>query len=1097
MKTLSTQKWFLLIATCLIMGTPGFLKAQEPPKEFEKVKLLKGYVKRISGDTIAYFSFNPLARNSMLTRCTGGDMDIRWQTEPIPADAKGDYAYFIWISSYSTFTGSGARNYDFSINGLKYFTFRSSPDKSWKVKSADGTELTFQWMQDDLARDATGYCYLRVPLSKFKKGEPLELKVVGEKARVSDWFMTFMYDMKDRSVEVLSLPVLAEVENRRCQMVFVGVNYLGNKGKLNISVEGAAPVVSKLKLGTNNFEFAVPAVDQNKEITVNIAIDGVAMTPVKTILKPVRTMTIYLLPHSHNDIGYTDLQPVVLKKQVKNIYDALDLIKQTATYPDEASFKWNVEVLWAVETFLETATPEKQKEFIDAVRNGRIGLQGLYLNMLTGIMRPEEFYRLTGFAQKLKEKYGFDINSAMMSDVPGLTWNMVPTLAQVGIKYFSNGPNGPWTGGDRVGPSNHAWADRPFYWTSQSGKEKILFWMTGFGYGSLFKGVSAKNPNRVDYLKSLQKYFDWLDEISYPYTIMHMRHTVNGDNGTVDSDLSNDVLNWNKKYISPRFIVATSSKMFEDFEKKYGNSIPSFSGDFTPYWEDGALSSAYELGLTRRASEKLVQAEALSALLDPASYNNEKYYKAWKEVLLFDEHTWGAWNSIQQPDSQLATGQWKIKQQFAFDAVAKADELYSAITTNPAAGNNKSVFDVINTCSWARTGLVVIPKSESRAGSKITGSDGKEIFSQRLANGDLIFLATDIPPLGARRFRLEPGTPAYPVPFTIKGSAISDDGVTLQLNAMTGAVSRLSFAGNKVEYVDTTALSGLNEYLYVPGLNPQEALKNGKTSIKVKEIGPLVASFLVESEAPGCRNLIREVRIIHGLNQVEIINTLDKEKVRSKESVHFGFPFRIPEAVVRYDLGYGMVRPEADQLPGSCKDFYSVQRWVDLSNQDYGLTMTVDEAPLIEVGEMRNEDPVAFPLKWKIRQEPSSTIFSYVMNNYWHTNYKADQEGVSTYHYAIRSHGIFNQADAARFGTEQSQPLVLRRASEDQPVMESLFTVSSANVLVTYLKPMPGGGYLVRLYNAGGSPEEVKLTFRKDQKVVSLQAYEVVTINIP
>lgn len=1087
MKTRSPLNYFLTIATCLILGNPGTLTAQETTREFENARLLKGFVKRISGDTLTYYSFNPLARTAMLTRCTGGEMAIQWQTEAIPADSKGEFAYFIWISSYSTYTGSGARNFDFFINGLKCLTFRTSPEKSWKEKSADGTELTFQLVQEDLARDANGYCYLRVPLSKFKKGEPLVLKVVGEKARVSDWFMTFMYDMKDRSVAVLSLPVLTEVENRRFQIVFVGVNYLGNKGKLNIKVEGASPVESKLHLGANNFEFAVPAVGQKKEIAVTVSIDGIALAPIKTLLKPVRPMTIYLLPHSHNDIGYTDLQTNVLKKQVKNIYDALDLIRQTADYPPEASFKWNVEVLWAVESFLETATPEKQQEFIGAVRSGRIGLQGLYLNMLTGIMRPEEFFRLTGFARNLKEKYGFEINSAMMSDVPGLTWNVVPALAQTGIRYFSNGPNGPWTGGDRVGPSNHAWADRPFYWTSQSGNEKILFWMTGFGYGSLFKGVSEQNPARLDYLKSLQNYFDWLDEISYPYEMIQMRHTVNGDNGTVDAELSRDVVNWNKKYVSPRFEVATSSKMFEDFEKRYGNSIPSFSGDFTPFWEDGALSSAYELGLTRRASEKLVRSEALFALLAPGSYDEEKFYQAWKNVLLFDEHTWGAWNSIQQPDSQQVTGQWEIKRQFAWDAAAQADELLAASLANPAAETGSASFDVINTCSWVRSGLVIIPKSQSLTGDKIVGMDGNAVVSQRLSNGDLAFMATGIPPLGARRFRLEAGTPAYPVPFRITGHSISDESVTLQLNPITGSISRLSFSSPKVEFVDTTAFSGLNEYVYVEGLNPLEAVKSGKTVISLKENGPLVASFLVESEAPGCRSLKREVRIIHGLNQVELINTLDKEMVRAKESVHFGFPFRIPEAVVRYDLGFGVVRPESDQLPGSCKDYYSAQRWVDLSNQEYGLTMSVDEAPLIEVKEMRNEDPVAFPMKWKTRQEPSSTIFSYVMNNYWHTNYKADQEGVSVYHYAIQPHGVYNQVDATRFGAGQSQPLVLRRVTDNQPVMEPLFTVSPSGVIVSYLKPLgKAKGFLVRLYNAGGKPEEVRVSLRKDLKSVWL-----------
>ena len=69
-------------------------------------------------------------------------------------------------------------------------------------------------------------------------------------------------------------------------------------------------------------------------------------------LKPVRKWVVYLLPHSHVDIGYTQLQADVEKKQWQNIDAALELIRKTADYPPEARFKWNAEVLWAVDSYL-------------------------------------------------------------------------------------------------------------------------------------------------------------------------------------------------------------------------------------------------------------------------------------------------------------------------------------------------------------------------------------------------------------------------------------------------------------------------------------------------------------------------------------------------------------------------------------------------------------------------------------------------------------------------------------------------------------------------------------------------------------------------
>lgn len=58
-----------------------------------------------------------------------------------------------------------------------------------------------------------------------------------------------------------------------------------------------------------------------------------------------------------------------------------------------------------------------------------------------------------------------------------------------------------------------------------------------------------------------------------------------------------------------------------------------------------------------------------------------------------------------------------------------------------------------------------------------------------------------------------------------------------------------------------------------------------------------------------------------------------------------------------------------------------------VSNRDYGVTWSAGNAPLIEIGAITAEQP------WMKTIEPSSSFYSYVMNNYWHTNYKADQEG--------------------------------------------------------------------------------------------------------
>ena len=90
---------------------------------------------------------------------------------------------------------------------------------------------------------------------------------------------------------------------------------------------------------------------------------------------------------------------------------------------------------------------------------GWIELDGLFGNELTGLCRPEELMQLMEASRKAAELCGVAVESAMISDVPGYTWGLVPVMAQYGIKYFSIGTNTF----HRIGDIIETWGDRPFY----------------------------------------------------------------------------------------------------------------------------------------------------------------------------------------------------------------------------------------------------------------------------------------------------------------------------------------------------------------------------------------------------------------------------------------------------------------------------------------------------------------------------------------------------------------------------------------------------------------------------------------------------------
>jgi alpha-mannosidase len=597
------------------------------------------------------------------------------------------------------------------------------------------------------------------------------------------------------------------------------------------------------------------------------------------------------------------------------------------------------------------------------------------------------------------------------------------------------------------------------------------------------EGYSWFHGERLRHGRKVIDYLGRLDSSEYPYDIAMLRYSIGGDNGPPDPEMCEFVKDWNSRYPYPKLVIATTSEMFREFEKRYADVIPAVTGDFTPYWEDGAASSARETGFNREAAERLTQAERLWAMLDPESYPADEFYEAWRDVILYDEHTWGAHNSISAPEGEFAKGQWRIKQAFALDADRQSRELLDeAVKGLATASDQVRAALVFNTSSWPRTDLVVVPKDWRLPGDFVKGLKGEPVASQRLSTGELAFIAKDVPPMGAARFTFHAGNAHVSGSASAKGAQLSNGLLTVAIDETTGAIASLKSKGTPVDLVNDAGGLGLNDYFYVAGRDPKEPQRNDAVRISVKENGPLVASLLIESDAPGCHKLTREISVIAGCDRVDIINVIDKENIYNQEAVHLAFPFNVPDGVMRMDVPWAVVRPETDQMDGSCKNYFTVQRWVDVSNREFGATWATVDAPLIEVGAITC-DPVV--VGWLKQIEPSTTFYSYVMNNYWETNYKAGQEGPTTFRYSIQPHGPFDPAAAARFGTDRSQPLIVVPA-DDEPGRPPFLRVEPSGVVLTALKPSEdGNAWIVRLFGASGRPERAILTWgeRKDMKL--------------
>lgn len=1064
-----------ILATIILILSMSSMLVFAQSNKYQQNLYFSGYERPVEGQLIAYHSFHPEASQALISRCTDGNMPISWKTDaPEIYNNSREIIYFTWLCSFSSGTSTGNHRFMMKINGqeIGYFiTYKDSSNISWyPSKPNQLISLTFLLINKDHVNDCHGYMSLGIPAS-IANGDSITIEISGAADNSRDWYMTYMHSLKTSLTASISPTVILKDSIRYREMNFfiesplpsVQANIsIRNKqiaivdaGYKNVIEHGPASVGSALFPESefpDSIQISVKILDQliNKTLYCNrVSID-----------------TIFLITHSHNDIGYTDIQPNILKLQTDNLSEALLLIKASRDYPDGSRYKWNSEINWPLEIFLEKASVLEKNQMIYEIRQGNIGVNGTYCNQMTGNCKAEELMRLTETCRKFRDLYGIQIKSAMISDIPGLSWSMVSALHQSGIRYLSSGPN-PF---DRIGWSTHAFGDKPFYWISQSGKEKILVWVAGKGYSMFHQNSTIEAFSTFP--DKLFNYINLLNDSSYPYNMLQLRVALYSDNGPNDSTLSNYVRKWNEYYLKPKLVIATTDEMFQAFERRYADSIPYYSGDYTPYWEDGALSTAYELGLNRNNSEKLNQLEIAYCVLDPAAYNNELFYKAWKNIALFSEHTWGAFNSISDPDNENVKAQWHYKQQYAIIA----DSMTTALSSQLLPQNSNGYFEVINTLSNPRSGILTLFPNEQYSDVIILDEQNREVPSQLMADGRIIFYASNIPALGSSFYRIKKRKKPRAT-MICKGNSIESPNYRIEIDLKTGAVISLYDKSTKQELCNN---QGINKYIYTLGLNANHPEFSYDPLVRITAAGPLVYEMEVIMQAPGAKNLVTTYTLTNPDQGIQISNSLYKLPIREKEAAYFAFDFRMENVVNRFDAGWGYYRAEEDQLPGSCKDYFYAMRWADVSDDTSGILIVVDEAPLLEIGQITDETPHNLGSEgWLKSISYSPTLFSYILNNYWHTNFKADQEGPMFFNYSLYPHKAFDPTFAYLQSQSYHQPLLLRYTDKPQ-ACNSLFTIQDSAIVLTFIKPADDGkGYIIRLFNTSASARALDIEWQR------------------
>ncbi|MDG0795095.1 glycoside hydrolase [Cohnella ginsengisoli] len=372
-----------------------------------------------------------------------------------------------------------------------------------------------------------------------------------------------------------------------------------------------------------------------------------------------RKWKIYVIHHSHTDIGYTERQEKIEQYHVDFIRQALAVSEasHTAEHPEWKGFKWTCETFWAVEKFLEEATDGEKDRFANALRRGDIELSGTYLNM-TELIGYELLSDMVARAGKFAEPLGLRVRSAMTADINGYSWGYSQAMADAGIEHLLSCIH-THHGMFAIGRKQF-----PFYWETPKG-DRLLVW-SGEHYmmgndlginpdGTLSYSVRDETPIwgiAEDHWKiaetRIARYLAQLEKEDYPYdfALVNVMGLLR-DNAAPNGRIMSFIQEWNAKHGDRIEIEMTTLNRYFDLVKEQDAPIPVYRGDWPDWWSDGVASTAMHTQIFRGAQRALSVVKKLDP--DRLSVKQEEIEEAQRQLIMYAEHTWGYHSSISEP----------------------------------------------------------------------------------------------------------------------------------------------------------------------------------------------------------------------------------------------------------------------------------------------------------------------------------------------------------------------------------------------------------------------------------------------------------------
>jgi len=325
----------------------------------------------------------------------------------------------------------------------------------------------------------------------------------------------------------------------------------------------------------------------------------------------VEIETVYVVPFTHNDVGFDATPKQMAANSVKSIDDA---IEQAGADPQ---YVWNIETFWQLRHWLDAG--KKPEPLLKLLRDGRFGLNSAYICPHTSVMKSWMLDQLFRIPVDWGREHNLVLDWAMINDVPGHPPGLPRFLANNGVKYLALGTNQSLSKKlpDEV-------SNTPFWWETLDGKHRVLTFICAESYtGAYMKyGIDPQTSHfftrkkkeypsnePLDIMKqNMGEMLEVYRKKEYPFDAVMAMHAFDNWGAGNSKKLPGAAELWNENVGKPRIVLSTPREFFKHIETKYADHLPVHRGGFGGQWDNmrcwipTAMRSAY-------AQEKLLMAK--------------------------------------------------------------------------------------------------------------------------------------------------------------------------------------------------------------------------------------------------------------------------------------------------------------------------------------------------------------------------------------------------------------------------------------------------------------------------------------------------------